>query len=733
MDDHDGALSTLKDRDWALIEDIPPETRRVGAMFAGAAKCVATSTPRPKCSWDAKRWADSAQVVEGAKLGARGAAHQKALAALGAAFPRREAFKGSPELWVRSVLRWASRSEDSLDALVSLTKLRTTLLARYSGDTSGALEQIDKFVEAALRGVSAQELLERVIAREEVLERCSFAGQDELWPYDDQVRLCESLCASLRREGADLWLYRTPPSGGKTASVALLGAVLAQQPGKKPFVLFTCPFQHVRLEAARSLCAACVPFAIVSSCVASPSFRCYYQGKRREKKTPAPASLAQRVEWSVRECERCDLVPIVLVCDVVSARVFAAERPDDILIVDEALAGVGSEDPAMVKVARAARDIFGSSTRRLVLISATLFDCDFDDVIRSLRERFGRADLHLVEADRLSLNFTAMDASGRLWAPHRVLPASDWPRLAEVMRTPRHAHLLRFYAPRALLGLLLDTQRGADVASAELLTHEGLRAVALRLLERGVGEATPEVAVFSCPGRGELCRRHAHLWPGTTIIVCDREGYAREELAPLLADVEPLRRLLKRTKSAKSAQPHIPRKKAHDEERYVAVEDDDASQCPTWPTWCIINSAEHSKRFGAPLVPKHGRRGPFLIPQDIVDHSNVDVLEALSSGAVLFGDRRCDMAFGAFAMSAVDCSRVSHVVSDEAIMYGTNLSCERLYYDAASRRPTDDELRQLCGRVGRSGKCTTAQLILPLEHMLRLLSLDTREVNVVPA
>jgi hypothetical protein len=120
------------------------------------------------------------------------------------------------------------------------------------------------------------------------------------------------------------------------------------------------------------------------------------------------------------------------------------------------------------------------------------------------------------------------------------------------------------------------------------------------------------------------------------------------------------------------------------------------------------------------------RRGPFPIPDEILEGSNVDLVESLMSGSAILGDSRVDSAYGAFAMYAADTGYLSHVVSDVSMIYGTNLACDRLFYDSSHCPcPSPEDLRQLCGRVGRIGKCSRAELVLSPEDALRLVGPTT--------
>lgn len=543
---------------------------------------------------------------------------------------------------------------------------------------------------------------------------------------------------ALRQDQPLLLGYRTPPSGGKTATAALLGALLHREwEGKtaggprRRFVLYTCFSNPVRIDVARTLIAASVPFAIVTGCVASPSYRCYF-GRRPRNARPPPPKAAERVNYSVNLCEACDRRPVVLVCDPASALEFALRRPQDVLVLDEPMAGTERSGASPVLDANC-RLLF-HAPRVLLLASATLPALhELQPLLERLQARHQEMPrARFVNSSRLPINFTARDFSGKLWAPHSVVERREWPALAAALETSEHRHLQRFYAPAALLEIV----DAAAPATEDLLCHEGLRRLALQGLRCASHAAIPaddEHSRYAAPEAGKLCCTHAHRWSGTSLIVREPSQYLEQDLAPLLQHVPVLRRLLRAQHQRGEQRQRRAALACQDEDGRVdhranaedASEEDGGGGSTAWPGWAVINSQQHFRRFapeGAAALPPQALRTHYPVPAGVLEGSQTRLVEALCAGTAMLSTPGGDRLFEASALAAADSRRLSHVVADATILFGTNLAIDRVALcsdvdlDAAG-------LQQLCGRVGRTGKGLSAQVVLPeslVERAVRL-------------
>jgi hypothetical protein len=781
------AIAVLTEEDWNAIEDVPHSNRLLGNGFAAAAPLLFRG-PRPKvATWSAERWASlttpPAAPPDRAKKGGGGkpskgalalqkladAQQQKRLDWLEArreagAFPR---FDAAPclEAWVFAVLQWAAAPPKAgdrhpLDVAVSLHRLRNFLLGRCSGLPDDRAEEpwprIEEALNLALSSVTRRAALALLTGDESVLERPSFQGPAELWPYDDQQEWCAAVLDAWRQGRPLLLGYRTPPSGGKTSAAALLAALLqiewkALPEKKRPFLLYSCFSNPVRIDVARTLIAASVPFAVVTNCLASPSFRCYFG--RKPRKAPPPMSLDKRLDYSLNLCFGCDRVPVVLVCDLPSALAFSRRRSGDILYLDEIMAGAEGGG-GLASILKVNATLLANAPRILLTASATHPSIEEMAFLADLHARkHGPIEARLVTSTRLSQNFVAADLAGSVWAPHRV--SDDWPALAEALERPEHAHLLRFYGPAALLELCPDDSQQADES---VLDHAGLRRLALRLLRSEAPQAQPS-RLAPCPLPGEACTRGASKWRGTSLLFQRPEQYLEQELAPLVAAVPPLRRLLRdheqeqarhrdSLQRATVAASLGGRREAADVDESGArrggggerrargsagapgsatllLEEEGPKEA--WPGWAIVNSAEHLHRFASPeaakAFPPAAIRAAYRVPSDVLERTNGTLVEALCAGAAVLGSSLGDKTFEACALAAADSRKLSHVVADLSCLYGTNMAVDRVALRACEGGGAllDGALHQLCGRVGRTGKGVGGEVIMPEEFLERAI------------
>ena len=87
------------------------------------------------------------------------------------------------------------------------------------------------------------------------------------------------------------------------------------------------------------------------------------------------------------------------------------------------------------------------------------------------------------------------------------------------------------------------------------------------------------------------------------------------------------------------------------------------------------------------------------------------LVEALCAGSVLLSARGADRAFQLEALGLADSRSFSHVVAEPNILYGTNLAIDRVLF-LSEMKVSPDTLKQLTGRVGRTGKGATAEVVL---------------------
>ena len=690
-------LRRLEKTDWESVEKLSSQRRAIGNMFSRAADALASGRALrpPAHAWDARRWRDAAKKAPSK------------------AFPlaRGKTF----EAWSREVLAWAEAESYGADALVSLHRLRALVESETTAPRE-VLGEIDGAVSEGLSRLGARELVGRLAEDESLLGGgCSFRSPERFGdpsPHADQLDFCVRALESMERDEPLLLCYRTPPSGGKTAAASFLGARLhrlrkAKRELRRQLLVYTCFSNHVRIAVAQMLLAASVPFAVVAGGVASPSFRLCYASGRRQKRPPPPPGLTERIEWSLSAIEACPEPPVVLVCDAASALGFCRRLPErTALFVDEIMAGTETASSRMLE--ENCR-LLAEAPRWTLLASATLPEReDLAPVAEMLARRWAGLRLEYVRSERLSGNLTLVDHEGLVWAPHHEV--EDLSALASDLESYEHRHLLRFYAPRALLELL----REGDASTPLLLSSEGHRAVALQCIRDGRA-ALERTRLVAPPSRGDLCTAGASLWPGLTLVIDDPGSYLRRELAPLLEHVPPLRRLLRsaahdeRRRRApavvREEERKANRKASGDEEvRTKArrarddVEEEPEARGVEWPLCSVVNSSAHVKKYGqGRAFPPRLTRGCVPLPEEVVEGSDASLVESAlcGVGALSMGDTSYEASILGL------CEKMSQIVGGSASIFGTDLSLQRVALledcglDASA-------LHQLCGRAGRT-------------------------------
>ena len=657
-----------------------------------------------------------------------------------------------------------------LDVVVSCNRAAAFFRTRCGGD--GGVAGADAIEAAAkacvLRCGGTTALLEEAVSAPDPLVRPSFAGIQQVSLYPEQKKVARELGKSLLRSQPLLMRYITPPSGGKSSAAALFGATLAKvleikKGGRREanaaetYVIYACFSNAVRVEVARTILAAGVPFAVVTAGLASPSFSCFHNresSRRSRLKDPPPKTIAERVTYSIRIMKTCDKRPIVLVCDLESAYAFRSrtsyngDSNDDVLLLDELTVGSepgGSHTTTTAPVGVLYSQLLRRAARYTVLMSATV--PEFDQLPELLRV-FNSAHEHpkgvqqlTASSKRLSIGVEARDLDGKLWLPHHTGAASV-EALVGGGDEP-DGHLMRFYGPEGVRTLLKELDVKADdvLTMEDFISHDALRSAALRILkehrahlmeERGVvidGESDEE----ACEDATGLATNKAWQYPGCTLVVSGggADAFYRQAMQPLLAYVPPLARcMVHKPKERKERS----RKPDSDEDTNNPIESVAAAPVVRWPVDTIVNSREHFERHKPPqltttafLARKNYKHLP-IIPEYILETSAVPLVESALSGVVLLDSSWSDRAFELCGLALADSAQPSYVVSDTRLVYGVNLPVNRVLVLLRDDALGIDEVRQLCGRAGRTGKCAKAEIVFRSQGLLRL-ALSPKQAN----
>lgn len=340
--------------------------------------------------------------------------------------------------------------------------------------------------------------------------------------------------------------------------------------------------------------------------------------------------------------------------------------------------------------------------------------------------------LRTISSKRLPVGLRALDASGRQWCPHHLcVGKQSFQTLLEVL--PTDGHLLRFYCIAALAKLVDELD--ADPATLglgvqDIVTHDAVRAACLRLLQNNSEKLIRTEEVQACTEKLTVpcvARSEAHRFPGATLVVADEvEAFYEDAMIPLLteAKADPLRRVLRKMAAAVAQQEADDKKKRkHHRKQRGGVDssssDEDAGDhhdevAPPkvpWPSLAVVNSLEHLGRYGPRNLEKRPSKSAPDVPHDVVESSAEALVESILSGVALLNTRWTDQAFELSAIGLADKGLPSLVVADTSMVYGTNLPVDRAMVLTERGKLSSPELRQFCGRAGRTGKAGRAEVV----------------------
>lgn len=665
--------------------------------------------------------------------------------------PRIEIFGKRTEGFAAALEAWAlsSAKRSLLDVVVSCSRaatfLREQCVDRSGFDAAAALEAAADVRTSRSGGVDA--LLLEAVTAPEALVSPSFAGKQPVSLYPEQREVAYALGRALLTERPLLLRYVTPPSGGKSSAAALFGATLAkvlEYQGTlrsgfgRAFVIYACFSNAVRVEVSRTVLAASVPFAVVTAGIASPSFSCYHNketAKKAKLKELPPNTIEERVSYSIRLMRTCDRPPLVLVCDLESACAFRAREDgdhgnNDVLLIDELT--VGSEpDSQAASVGRLYSRLLVRAARYTVLMSATVPEfSQLPELIKIFNNAHDHplgAEYLTVTSRRLSIGVEARDAAGQLWLPHHAGEASVDALLADV--TP-DGHLLRFYGPEGIRVLLNELRlRPCDTLSVtDFSSHDTLRAAALKILREHQNELREREGLHvcdapDCESAEGLATDRAWMHPGCTLVVANAgsENFYRQAMQRLFMKLPPISRLMTKQQKEKKERSRKPDSDEDERDKPVVTYQPKIR----WPTDTVVNSREHFDKHGmranlvASLEKRH-HKAPPIVADDIVETSAVPLVESALSGVVLLDSPWSDRAFELCGLAMADSAQPSYVVSDARLVYGVNLPVNRVLCLLPFDSLGINEVRQLCGRAGRTGKGTKAEVVFRSPQLLRL-------------
>jgi hypothetical protein len=379
------------------------------------------------------------------------------------------------------------------------------------------------------------------------------------------------------------------------------------------------------------------------------------------------------------------------------------------------------------------------AARYTVLMSATVPEFNqLPALLRCFRRAHGEdVQVETVSSRRLSIGVEARDQAGALWLPHHAgLASTDAVSMGEVP----DGHLLRFYGPEGLRQMLAELQLSAnnELTVMDFVSHDAVRAAALRVMcshRDTLGRLAVDGTRWEERGSVDaecLATTGAWRFPGCTLVVAEggSDAFYDQAVRPLLADVPAVRRLM--VKQPKERKNRSQKPDSDEDERTEPV----ASEARVrWPPETVVNSKEHFGKYrrsddtAAVLAAKHRKVSPN-VPDSILETSAVPLVESALGGVVLLDSRWGDRAFELCGLALADSAQPSYIVSDTRLVYGVNLPVNRVLVLLGEDALGTDEVRQLCGRAGRTGKCSKAEVVFRSKRLLQL-ALSTKQLDTL--
>jgi len=749
--------------EWEAMEEVPQAVRRVGALFQVSAQellgtaaasslrrttsavsnvsstgtsgfdeeawSTLTGTKAPQASKNAGRKVDQLRrkrLEESLKADKARLADEVAEDKM----PRLERYGNRFESFLAAALAWLERKKrPKVLAATTAVRLHQAALQRFAELPDHVAQRLTALAAGA--GGEPLAALRELCEHEEHLAGAPLLDVD-LALHSDQREFVAALLTACHSDAPLLLRYQTPPSGGKTSTVALLGACLQGQ--QRRHIIYACYSRQVRVDVGKHCLATCTPFAVVVQGIASPHNSCYH-GRPPKQKEPPPIEAAKRVQWTLKLCRGCDRFPTVLICDLPSALLLLQQGCDYVLLFDEPTADVAPGMQADV------RRLLRCCPAITALMSAGVPDFTAMPSFVEHYQRRHAGRLQTVACDRLPMSVTALDAQERVWAPHHLG--------VEAETIAADGHLLRFYSPRVLLTLV---EAGAELAFEDLLSYGAVRAACLRALRVGTAAVEPPSSDAPALKLEDFCSKGAWRLPGASLVILDDVGqFLEAALPPNLANVPSLRRLLKaegqlqkvaeRSQELETRRAEASSKKLSKEDREARREELPRSQtwagggepAELWPTVCVVNSLEHLTKHAptnAKAFPSKWLRAALPLPSLVRQTTAETVIEAALCGVLPFGGLG-DAQYEAAAQTVAEQARESFVVADVQLIYGLNLPFERVV--VACRPLHYLDMKQLVGRAGRTGRLAKAEALFLDAATLRAAMVPPTDASMLEA
>jgi energy-coupling factor transporter ATP-binding protein EcfA2 len=379
-----------------------------------------------------------------------------------------------------------------------------------------------------------------------------------------------------------------------------------------------------------------------------------------------------------------------------------------------------------------------------------------------------------ITSTRIPINCVAIDENGFIVFPHQYVETND-DLLKIIDMIEENYFLKRFYTSHVMYDLIdkinvnyskkIKNEYNDDKSINEYnfdnnfktlsdINHTNIRTYCLKLL-KCISEINDDELIVSLRNNtskyseigfddNTCCTTTAHLNLGSNLVIkkqpndflntVDKSGF--------LSDAPQLKELFKNYDKVKANY----EKQCSNIKKDKEIQGDDNARSLSelnapmmeWDDKHIINSTTHIKKYTngydfkndipmlkTPFISQINEEELKLLPDkyDQALMGGVSIYDPSISLLKSYNDIYNDIAF-----SMADKSNLTYIVSNEAIIYGTNLPIEKVIVDD-DMKLTQNMIYQLIGRAGRLGKSKSACVVFKGKEIMRL-AFSFKERNV---
>ena len=620
-------------------------------------------------------------------------------------------------------------------------------------------------------------------------------------PYPSQVELIEKLKQSIYNDNFNgLYMYRAMVNSGKTMNAVAVGKLVQnvrlknmnkeQSRLKKVQLLFSCSVEPVRIEVAKVLFHAKIPFGIAS--------------------TGDDGSLKIINNYN---CQKKDENRIVIVADLESTLLLLSSKNQElaeqdldfknyVLFLDEPTLGADIEDHP---ITRMVMQIILNAPKCTILSSATLPDInDIPDVINHYKTKNPESEIYDIYSKNALIGCHVICNDGTSVTPYmNCYNKTTLQNTIEILKTkPFIDRLLSAPIVYDLQNKMLE-EKINDVIDLEKhfgscynLCQTEIQNVGIQLLERLLLENDDIIKnicskpvkldlLYPKQNQNDLSKDDSDSdgfdWSDDETVIDDNSGiitnpydinyiftkYAHKFNGPcLVADMDPYKFtmdhidfLIKKCPKAhdlinqynmdvlaleeyKEKLEKEP-KKVSKEERKLILEEKRAkmklleNKCPRikFPNIYKINTIYHTRYFAKEFINDEiikNSRASFS-PETLDLDLNIPdwLMLSLFSGIGIYSNLQNNKNYNETVLELARNKQLAFLVSDDSICYGTNYPFSHLHVsDNIAEKHSINTLFQLFGRVGRVGESWSATIVISDYIKNILLNYNMNDISI---